>query len=262
MRYKYTWLLVDTNYLCYRAYHSIPDLTHEGEATGVIYGVLQTLKAISTSLYTNRIVFCFDGAHNKRYDLYPEYKGNRTRPDGYEMFKAQVDKLPEILRDADVPNVYRLDHYEADDIMAGIAAAMPKNHEGVVWMHKPRKGVAYTLDKFREEYAISPEQWRMVKAWAGCSSDNIPGVKGVGEKTAIKYLLGQLQDTSKAAQAIAAFDPSHNLKLVTLPIDDGAAIVPKNEGMLPEHWDTLAKRLGSANLGGRRAAEKNKGFGV
>ena len=274
-------LIIDTNYLCYRAFYSVGNLTYEGEATGVLYGVMVTIKELADLFQTDQALFCFDGANNKRYARYPEYKANRKRDESYDMFKAQVHKLPETLRAAGFSNVLQVDGYEADDIMAKVAADLPDEQTGIlvtedqdlyqclrenVWMYKPRKAKAYNAKSFAKEYGLPISEWPLVKAIAGCSSDNIKGVPGVGEKTAIKFLLGQLKQTTKAYSNIMAFQGHgkmhDNLGLVTLPIDDDLEVEVSQQGVTIDQWNYLADNLGMGTLRKGKKRDKEEGFGI
>lgn len=282
MSYLRTWLIVDVNYLCYRAYHSVGELTYEGEATGVLFGVMKTVQALSELHLTDYVMFCCDGPNNKRYHIYPEYKAGRKRDESYDLFRAQVDRLPDDLRNAGFPNVLQQEGYEADDLMAQFAADLGRSEEGIlitedqdlyqcladnVWMYKPRKGNAYNIHTFLKEFDIPVRCWARVKSLAGCSSDNIKGVAGVGEKTAIKYLKGQLNRKSKKHKdieaALNARVPQTNMKIVQLPIDDGITVKPVAEPHVPAHWEALAENMGMGSLSRRKKrGKKEGGFGL
>ncbi|MBW2632187.1 MAG: hypothetical protein JRC90_10630 [Deltaproteobacteria bacterium] len=73
------WLLLDVNFLCHRIRYTMPALTYDGKATGIIYGFLQTVLYLQKQFESNRVVFCFDSRYNIRTDLLPTYKANRKR---------------------------------------------------------------------------------------------------------------------------------------------------------------------------------------
>jgi hypothetical protein len=85
-----------------------------------------------------------------------------------------------------------------------------------VSIYNPREKKFYTKEDFINEKGIEPEMWHWVKAVAGCSGDNVKGIKGVGEKTAIKFLRNELKPGNKWSE-INQFDPSFNMSLVKLP---------------------------------------------
>ncbi|GAH00618.1 unnamed protein product, partial [marine sediment metagenome] len=97
-----------------------------------------------------------------------------------------------------------------------------------------------------------PREWKLVKALAGCSTDGIPGVKGVGEKTAIKYLTSQLKETTKACQAIISKEGikifKRNLKLVALPFKGTNVFKLKKDKLSKEGWIKVTKTLGMKSL--------------
>ena len=118
-----------------------------------------------------------------------------------------------------------------------------------IW--KPHKKEIYTSKDFsRDYYNLDPIQWVQVKALAGCTSDAIPGIPGVGEVTAGKFLRGLLKPASKAYQSIERFQSvwQNNLPLVRLPFE--GTMIPKiqTDEVSPDKWRNLAQRLGMKSL--------------
>lgn len=206
-------LVLDCNYLCFRAYWT----TGRQLENGTVYGFLSTLQSLRAKFAPDRIVFCFDGGGtNLRRIEYPEYKRGKVRKDGwdedrenvhYQIVKLQSNILPAL----GFRNVFWRNGYEADDVIASICKTEFSRYQGDgldgpiiivsadhdlyqlleddrIRMYEPSKDLLLDAAGFREQWGIEPRLWPNVKALAGCRSDNIPGVGGVGEKTAAKYL--------------------------------------------------------------------------
>ena len=217
-----TWLILDCNYLCHRAKHSMGGLSYEGTVTGVIYGFLKSVIAFQEKFNTSNVVFCWDSKTNKRKEIYSKYKQNRE--DRFKdmsksevkfewAFREQMKMLrKEYLRTIGYRNIFCQKGYEADDLIASVCAYLKENEKAIIItsdkdlyqcinhyvnFYNPQRNKMITYQSFVKDYGIEPCTYATVKAIAGCSTDNIPGVKGVGEKTAIKFLTSQLKKDQK-----------------------------------------------------------------
>jgi DNA polymerase I len=202
--------LIDGNSLLYRAFHALPQsiATSSGLPTNALYGFASMLvKLLSEGDEEVGIAVVWDGGEPKfRTEVYPEYKAHR--PSTPDELKMQVEHLPEILSAMNVPTV-RAEGYEADDVIATLARKVPDDVElmlvtgdqdamqlvdGNVQVLRTTRGVSetktYGRDEVVEEYGVTPEQIPDYKGLVGDSSDNIPGVRGIGPKGA-KTLLQQ-----------------------------------------------------------------------
>lgn len=247
-------ILIDANSLCWKAKHSLRDLSYEELKTGVIFGFLGQILRIATDYETNDISFCWDSKRNFRTDIFPEYKIKRKQAkeektdeeiEEDRLAYLQFDLLyEEVIGKLGVTNNYKIEGYEGDDLLASIVYANNDDFiivtgdedmfqllsEGVSIRRSRlnRRGkkeyYLYTEQMFTEEYRITPSQWIDVKAIAGCKSDEVPGVPGVGPDTAIKYLLGEMTPNLKRYQAISSPNGKtirkRNEALVTLPFHD------------------------------------------
>jgi DNA polymerase-1 len=242
-------VIVDAHCICHKEKHAKKDLAFEGVGTGVIFGFMQEILKLARTFETNRLLFAWDSPHSQRKTVYPSYKNNRkevTDPEQIELDRITRPQFEvirtRVLKDLGFTNSWQADGLEADDLIASIV----KNNEGIFYiasadedlyqlltpgiaMYKPHKKTTYHYDDFIREFEIDPSQWNMVKALAGCSSDAVPGIVGVGEKTAIRFLLGKLKPGSKAFNSIVAAKSENgfltrNLKLVTLPFPTTPAI--------------------------------------
>lgn len=211
------WLIVDANFLCWRSFHAMGDLSHGGEKTAILYGFLRDVFSIANEFQTTGFVFCFDHGRNLRTLRFPEYKQKRHKENlteekrqSYFEMQKQVTKLKrEYLKTFGFSNVLYCEGFESDDLIASVCATLPKSEEAVivtadkdmlqclrkgVCMYNPTTRKVYTATKFRKEWRLPPRAWAKVKAIAGCPTDEVPGIPGVGEATAAKYLRGELSD--------------------------------------------------------------------
>src|SRR6056297_1671760 len=241
-------LVIDCNYLAHRARFTTGPLSYKGQPTGVIFGFLNQLFSIGKEVMPENIIFTWDSRKSKRRRILPEYKMNRKQNDegpDQEMLDAfhQFALLrKEILPGLGFKNNWMQPGYEADDLIAVCcspersAVIASSDHDLLQLLSKQTciynlgRKEYYTKDKFVNEYGIKPKQWIEVKKIAGCSGDNVPGVPGVGEKTAIKYLRGELNPDTKTYQKIEQGRKiiERNEDLVSLPFPGtkGRLILP------------------------------------
>lgn len=200
-------VLIDGNSIAYRAFFALPLLHNEkGIHTNAIYGFTMMLMKIIEEEKPTHMLVAFDaGKTTFRHELYTEYKGGRqkTPPELSEQFPF----LRELL-DAYNIRTYELENYEADDIIGTLATQAEKEGFRVViisgdrdltqltsdriHVHVTKKGITdmerYTPQHVHEKYGLTPAQIVDLKGLMGDASDHIPGVPGIGEKTALKLL--------------------------------------------------------------------------
>lgn len=200
-------LLLDGNSLAYRAFFALPLLSNDsGIHTNAVYGFTTMLQKILEEEKPTKMLVAFDaGKTTFRHETFEDYKGGRqkTPPELSEQF-PYLQKLIDAYR---IPR-YELEMYEADDIIGTLARQAEEKGMDViivsgdkdltqlatdrVKVYVTRKGMTdieqYTPEHIQEKYGISPKQIIDMKGLMGDASDNIPGVPGVGEKTAIKLL--------------------------------------------------------------------------
>jgi DNA polymerase I len=200
-------VLIDGNSIAYRAFFALPLLNNnKGVYTNAVYGFTQMLLKILEDEKPTHMLVAFDaGKTTFRHKTFSEYKGGRqkTPPELSEQFPfiRQLLDAFEIKR-------YELENYEADDIIGTLASQAAEGEWDVkvftgdkdllqlvtpdVEVVLTRKGIteveAYTVEQVNERYGITPKQIVDMKGLMGDPSDNIPGVPGVGEKTAIKLI--------------------------------------------------------------------------
>lgn len=279
MSARHPWLLVDVSSLCHRLFHVlVPHVGHPGRPnpgkgvadftikTGVVFGCLKQVHELQDAFCTTKVAFCFDVGEPKRCRVFPGYKATRRQHRLGLQERDELDQQMEFLRTRYLPaigyrNIFGLDGYEADDLIGVLAKA---NGEAVVvssdqdfyqlltptvrqWLPHHRRLMTY--QRFRERYTIAPEQWGEVKSLTGCSTDEIPGIDGVGEITALRYLLHTLNPKTKAHQRIESATGTwlraRNRRLVTLPFEGTPHLeLYENEVLNPAGWKRVCRYLG------------------
>ncbi|MBN1201712.1 MAG: DNA polymerase I [Anaerolineae bacterium] len=199
-----TLVLIDGHALAYRQFYALPPgrfSTSAGEPTNATYGFTRTLLDLLDER-PDYLAITFDQGMSGRKELYPDYKGTRDKmPD--EM-RSQLDRIRQIIEAFNIP-ILEMDGYEADDVLGTVAPQaealgvdvriitgdrdLLQLITGHTVVQLPpgkfeKEPKLYDLDRFREEYTIEPPELVEVKGLMGDTSDNIPGVKGVGLKTA------------------------------------------------------------------------------
>lgn len=207
---KPTLLVIDGHSLAFRAFYALPlesFQTSAGQHTNAIHGFLSMFLTILQAEKPTHVAVAFDiSRYSFRTAEYPEYKGTRgeTPPE----FIGQVPLLQEALHAMRIPTM-QMENYEADDILAtlatkGEAAGMQVLvvsgdrdtfqlvTDDVTVLYPSARGVSelkrYTPDAVEERYGIRPHQYPDIAALVGETSDNLPGVDKVGEKTAVKWI--------------------------------------------------------------------------
>lgn len=275
---KPTWLFLDSNYLCWRAFHTTGGLSYRSTPTGIVFGYLRTMLDLQDVFTTTRLVHCFDKGPPKRLEMYPTYKESRKgkkakkeltdeekstlRSVRNQIIRLRKEYLPEI----GCQNICSQYGFEADDVIASLCQELPQGHEAVVIsadhdlyqllsptvrIYDPKTKKTVSQESFTSEYGIKPSDWIMVKALAGCHSDDIKGIKGVGEKTAVKHIKKELKQSSKVYSKILEGYSAveKNLPLVTLPFPGTKKFILVEDKIDRAGWEGLSERLGLKSLG-------------
>jgi DNA polymerase-1 len=192
----------------------------DSSGTQLVYGFLSGLIDLNKVYAADTLVIVWDNGHRAKDEMYEHYKeprGSVLDDDQRADFNKQFDLLNGLLRDLGIKCCFAMD-VEADDVIAHLCRdrrAKILNREDLadntfvvpapilivsgdhdlyslmsddVSMWKLRKKELYTIDRFREEFSLEPWQYREMLALMGCSSDNVPGVKGIGPKYARKLI--------------------------------------------------------------------------
>ena len=289
---KPTLLLIDGHSLAFRAFYALPVdsfKAKDGQHTNAIHGFISMFLNLLAAEKPSHVVVAFDiSRYSFRTREYPEYKGTRgeTPPE----FIGQVPLLQDALAAMNVTTVQKED-FEADDILATLSArgtaegfrvlvvsgdrdTIQLVNDDCTLLYPSARGVAelkrYTPESVEERYGIRPDQYPMIAALVGETSDNLPGVDKVGEKTAVKWIqhYGSLDAVLENRDQISGVvgqnlrdqvdrvirnrKLNHLLRDVELPIElADTAIQPIDAERVTEIFDRLQFRsLKSRVLGG------------
>jgi DNA polymerase-1 len=216
------FLILDGHSLAYRAFHGLPVenfATSSGQHTNAVYGFVSMLVNVLKDQKPSHLVVAFDVSRQTfRSERYPDYKATRAKSP--PEFKGQVELIKQVLESLNI-SVVTADGFEADDILATLAKSCDFPVQIVsgdrdsfqliderVTILYPRKGMSdlvhMTPDAVFEKYGVTPKQYRSLAALVGESSDNLPGVPGVGPKTAAKWIaeFGELEKILAVADSI------------------------------------------------------------
>ncbi len=210
---------MDAHSIIHRAYHALPDFSDsKGRPTGALFGLVSMLIAIIKEFNPDYIVAAYDMPQKTiRHEIYEDYKAGRKKSD--PALKEQLQSSRDLLDKLAVDRI-ELPGYEADDIIGTLAEKYKKDYEVIiasgdldmlqlvddkkVRVFTLKRGIKDTIlydeDAVKARYSFGPEYIVDYKALRGDPSDNIPGVKGVGDKTATELILkfGHLEDIYKA----------------------------------------------------------------
>ncbi len=200
-------ILIDGHSLAYRAFHALPpDIkTSQGELTNAVFGFTSMLLSVLNDERPTHIAVTFDKGRTFRHDMYAEYKAHRAKmPD--EM-RSQMARIRHVVETLGIP-IFELEGYEADDLLGTLSrqAGEQRVHTLIVTGDRDllqlvdahihvltsrrrfSDTVVYDVEGVERRYGLTPAQLIDLKAIMGDSSDNIPGVRGVGVKTGTKLL--------------------------------------------------------------------------
>ncbi|MCA6079868.1 MAG: DNA polymerase I [Endomicrobium sp.] len=214
------FFIIDGNMYIHRAYHALPPLsTSNNLQVNAVYGFIKLLLKIKNNFKPDYIAVCFDyPSKNFRHEIFKDYKANRKPLD-----EALINQMPIAREAAKTLNIAEIEikGYEADDLIATIASnnkksgvqtiavtgdkdilQLTEDENILIW--NDSKDIMYDAKKVEEKYGVMPKQLIDVFALMGDVIDNIPGVKGIGEKTAIKLIkkFGTLESILQNADSI------------------------------------------------------------
>ncbi len=220
--------LIDAHALCYRSFYALPELTNRhGQTTQAVYGFLKTLQKILRDFQPSHMAVCFDKeGKTRRQQKFAEYKIQRpAMPDGLISQMAYIQRLVKAYQ---LP-LFECAGYEADDLIATIVKGVKKknietiivsddkdmyqlvNHQ--VKVFSARKNEFFDSEAVKKHLGVEPGQVVDFIGLAGDSTDNIPGVRGIGKVSAQKLLMefGSLQNVFSDLEKVSS--PSLRMKL-------------------------------------------------
>jgi DNA polymerase-1 len=238
-------IVFDSDAVCWNVFHALPaGLSANDKGTAVIYGFLSKILDIQEYEKADRIVFAWDSRKSNRVKLFPDYKKKRREKKKeytedeirVHQDRARQFKLlrTEILPTLGFKNIFMEEGFEGDDIIASVALKYRKENyvkiiardadlyqliteTCVIFDIKTR--VIVDEQAFYEKYSFYPDMFADVKGLSGCTTDEVPGIKGVGDATAAKFLCNNMKDTSVIYKRIKESKDTIKLtrKLVVLP---------------------------------------------
>lgn len=264
-----TWLCLDGHFLCWRSYYTTGSLSYGDVVTGALFGFFRDLINFTNLHDTQNVMIAFDRKPYLRCKLLRSYK-DRTAFEPEQENHAKVREQIGLLRDKLLKglgyrNVFHQKGYEADDVIASFIRGLPSkdkaiiitsdhdlfqllDHRTIVW--NPNSKKAITAESFTKTYGVTPEQWIRVKAIAGCKSDNVRGVFGVGEAKACKYLNDFMKpdgvDLRKIQSATDLIEK--NMAIVKLPFPGIKNFKPKKDELTRVAWKKMLKKYGMVSL--------------
>ncbi len=197
-------ILIDAHALCYRAFYAVKDLRNsKGAPTNAVFGFVNILKKLLTRYQPSFVAACFDvGRYSKRKEKYVEYKAHRSAMP--EDMLLQMPVIKEVVTAFRIPQ-FAVEGYEADDVIAvltrrfsvsGVEVIIVSDDKDLYQLLAPgisiynsRRDTLLNADDTKERFGVAPSQMVDYLALAGDTSDNIPGVDGIGEVTAQKLLV-------------------------------------------------------------------------
>ncbi len=204
-----TLVLIDGNAIIHRAYHAVPPLTtKDGMVVNAVYGFVSTLLRVIQEIAPSHIAVSFDVAGGTfRDEIFTEYKAKRVKAD--DALYNQIPLIHDVVRAMGI-EIFEKEGYEADDVIGTISADKNILKNGIQTLivtgdmdilqlidentrvYELRKGlsdvVIFDAEKVKEKYGFGPERIIDYKSLRGDTSDNIPGIKGIGEKTATELI--------------------------------------------------------------------------
>ena len=229
-------LVIDGLNTFIRVFSAVPALNDDGQHIGGVTGFLRSVAAVVRLLKPTRCVIVFDGkgGSRRRKDLYPEYKANRANKTAFNRYqefasledeqdsmKRQFGRVIQYLNCLPITTL-SIDNVEADDIMAYIANEIYTKDENKVTIcstdrdflqlvnnrisvWSPIKKKMYTPSVMQEEFGFSSKNYLLYRSFIGDKSDNIPGLKGVGPKSLIKYFPVITEDREISIEEIVQY---------------------------------------------------------
>lgn len=256
--------IVDVMNLAYRAYHVTDKKAREKYPGVILQTLLRMFRKLEEDLCLDTMVFCFDGGYEYRRKILPEYKEHRKKVAVQneeselvprDLFFSDIDSLRRvILPDLGVVNIFWQPGYEADDLIAACTRTLNtakkvyliSSDEDLYQLIEGNRVVVYNPgnQKFIAEqdfsaahYDIPPALFASVKAWAGCPSDNIPGLPRVGVRRAAQFVSGQMKDCPCRRIILDNIEVfNRNIQLTKLPAP-GTMKCPVTRQEAPIDWD-------------------------
>jgi DNA polymerase-1 len=276
-------LLIDGNAVLHRAYHALPPLTApDGSLVNAVYGFTTMLLRLMTDLKPTHVAVAFDRPKPTfRKKLFADYQAKRPEMD--EELSDQIPKVHRLIESFGIP-IFEKDGFEADDVIGTLAKNRPKTIDQVVivtgdrdilqlvedekiLVYMPTKGLSeaklYDEKAVVERMGVKPAKIPDYKALAGDSSDNYPGVPGIGPKTAIalltkyKSIAGVLKSKELTTEEKESAKMSHDLATIRTNVPLEGSLTALKSLNTPDAVEALAS-FGFRSLIKRILGEKEE----
>lgn len=242
-------LVIDSHCIGHIAKHTTGMLSYGDLETGIVFGFLQNIYRYAAKFNTIDFVFVWDSRVSKRTSIFPNYQIKRkTSPKSEEeirdiisMQNQLMELRTEILPSLGFNNIFQQPGYESDDIIAKLVMNNSRNFMIVSIdadllqlldyskIYDPKKRKIIDAATLLAERRVTPSEWITVKSIAGCSSDEIPGIVGVAEKTATKYVRGELKNGVAYNRILEGEETiNRNRGLIKLPISGTEDVILNN----------------------------------
>lgn len=218
-------LVMDASGICHAAKHTLGNLSYEDQSTGVLFGMFLSIQKLAKRFRTNKFAFAWDSKKSYRREKFKGYKNKKKKEltddekDIERTFSIQYNLLRrQLIPQFGFTNSFIQTGYEADDIIAHLVKSIARpetitnesSYKAIIVssdndmlqlleyadIYDPRSKKLTTEKTFRKEWGFASTHWADFKAIAGCQSDTVPGVSGVGEKTTAKYIRNELDANS------------------------------------------------------------------
>lgn len=259
-------LLFDGKYFLYRSLNANIVLTHNDIVTTTYYTFLNSIKSVTKKFDADNVIILWDSKYSYRKEIFSGYKQKDLSKDEnlrkqLEIIQAEYDNIKFMMYYLGFASYLRYG-LEADDLFALycqqyrfkediIIVSKDEDlyqllHERVK-MYDPKNKKTKDRKWFIKEYGITPEYWGLFKAIAGCKSDKIPGIKGIGDETALKYLRKGLKDTKRIKENQPTID--FFLPLTLLPFQSPGqrktlTLRPKYTDLKMDRFEEICMQMG------------------
>ena len=247
-------LIIDGMNTFIRSFAAIPTMDENGNHIGGVTGFLKSVGYVTRKFKPSRVYVIFDGkgGSKRRRDIYPDYKAGRkpltrlnrtydmtTEQDEQDLMRYELVIVAKALMKLPITTI-TLDHVEADDIMSYIAQHVVENGgESIIYstdkdflqlvgdgikVWNPVRKKTYIPETVLEDYTIHPNNFLLYRALTGDTSDNLPGIKGLGMKTLLKFMPGFATEEKLTLDEVITIAESSKSKVMSKIVDQKETI--------------------------------------
>lgn len=261
------YAILDVSNLAYARWHTIPPRFWRDDPGTLFSALHQSCNKLQDDLCVDTLIFCFDGGYEYRKRIDPSYKQPRKEArlqapeDEQELRQILFDQIASF-REVHLPmigarNIFWHKGFEADDLIASCVNNLPNakkvyivsNDEDLYQMIEASRVVVYrptsktivNEEDFRRQFSeMPPCLYASAKAWAGCASDNVVGLKGIGMMKAAKFLMGKGNPAFREQFTSQIETYNKNIQLTKLPAPDTPKCCPVHQDV-PLDWSIMQR---------------------